>query len=162
MVSLKNTMGRSTFSFSFIVVINSTWLLNEVSCYAGGWLNVSFFFCLILPEQMLMVFLSVLFNDLSETSHVKTFPVFHSVWGTGSWLLTVTRPFAPTLVSSVDADVCWDPDIHLIWGLKPHAEHKSVCGCDSSLGARESSIDGSTKYIKRYTVYQSNNQKRNE
>ena len=93
-----------------------------------------------------MVLLTFLFRDPSDTSQVKPFPVFHSVLGTRSWLVTPTRPSAATLVSVVDGAFCWDSESHLIWGLNPHPEHTSVCDPDSSLGSRRSSTDGSTEW----------------
>lgn len=93
-----------------------------------------------------MFFSTVLLRDLSDTKQVKTFPVFHSVWGMWSWLVTATRPSALMLMSFVDGDACWDSGNHLIWGLKPHPEHKILCGPDSLLGTWRSSTDGSTKH----------------
>lgn len=90
--------------------------------------------------------LTCLFRDVSDTSQVKTFPVFHSVWGIWSWLVTATRPIASMLMSRFEEDLCFDSANHLIWGLKPHPEHESLCGPDTSLGTRRSSTDGSTKW----------------
>ena len=93
-----------------------------------------------------MSFLIYLFRDLSDTSQVKTFPVFHSACGTSSSLVTATYPSASMLMSFFDVDLGWDSEDHLIWGSKPLPEHMSLCGPDSSLGARRSSTDGSARY----------------
>lgn len=112
-------------------------------------------YVLILPEQRLMSFLTFLFRDLSDTSQEKTFPVFHSVWLTRSWLVTATRPSAATLMSVVGGVLCWDSGSHLIWGLKPHPEHTSVCCPDSSPGTRRSSTDGSTEWHMNQSITES-------
>lgn len=101
---------------------------------------------MVLPEQTLMFFLVILFKVLSDTSQVTTFPVFHSFWGTWSWLVTETRPFLSMPMSLVDGDVGFESVNHLIVGLKPHPEHKSVCCPGFSPGFRRTSTEGSTKY----------------
>lgn len=101
----------------------------------------------ILPEQTLMSFLTGVFRDLSDTWQVKTSPLLHSVRGIWSWLVTATRPSAPMLMTSlVDGDLDWDSEDHLIWGLKPHAEHKSLFVPETSLGSRRSSTDATPKW----------------